>query len=269
MRGLGNWMAMPEDVVLINKQGSSYPLPPSLIDAISDIQQYADAIESKGQTQIPEGFLTLKRRLAYLNIGFVYGLGDSIILWVISPFMYAVLFDLLPIFGRYEPNLFDKAFALILSKYVTVGLLSTMIYLLTRIRGSLTRGCVSSLVGGYATALFVRAVVFLLVYRWLYKVWPSITEKLNEIGDQVLATADSLAPEWSKTPLPGLLEGLGDGLISFADWLEKIRPIILTASNYETIFAVVIILILLVTWVVFGLWRRAVNNPYYERFAKR
>ena len=260
---------MTEDVVLMHKQEGPYRIPPSLIDAISDIQQYADTIESKGQTQIPEGFLTLKRRLAYLNIGFVYGLGDSIILWVISPFMYAVLFDLLPLFGRYDLSLFDKAFALILSKYVTIGLLSSMIYLLTRIRGALTRGCVSSLVGGYAVAIFVRAIVFLLVYRWLYEFWPSITGKVNEIGNRLLATADSLATKWSQTPLPGILEGLGNRLVSLSDWLQGVRPIILTTSNYETVFAVVMILILLVTWGVFSLRRKMVNNPYYEKFAKR
>ena len=256
---------MPEDVITMPAQEGPYRIPTSLIDAISDIQQYADTIEAGGRTQIPEGFLTLKRRLAYLNIGFIYGLGDNVVLWVISPFAYAVLFGLLPLFGRYHLTLFDKAFAFILSKYVTVGLLSLMIYLLTRIKGPLTKGCVSSLVSGYGVALFIRAVVFLLVYRWLYGIWPLVCGKIASGGDHLLDWAGRLE-RWQGTPLPSLLEHTGNRLLAFAEWLGTLRPVILVTSNYETLFAVLMIVILLGTWFYFAWRAKSVTNPYYERF---
>ena len=125
---------MSDDVVTIPTQEGPYRIPKSIIDAVSDIQQYA-VMESEGISDIPEGYLTLRRSMAYVSIGFSYGLGDNVLLWVISPFVYAVIFNLFPIFGHKHLTLIDKVFAFILSKYITIGLLSLMIFCCLRPKG--------------------------------------------------------------------------------------------------------------------------------------
>jgi len=238
-----------EDVIPMPMQEGSYRIPRSIIDAVSDIQQYT-VMESEGISDIPESFLTLRRYLAYTNIGFVYGFGDNIIVWLVSPFLYGVLFNMIPIFGRTHLGIFDKVFAFILGKYITVGLLALMIMLLSKAKGTLSRGCANAIVVGYLAALMIRACVFLFVYRYLYQVWPSICSGIYMLGDKISR----------------FLPNLADHVQSAAMWLLSVRSILLTTSNYETLFSLFMVLTLVVIVAVKRVSEKGINNPYYGRF---
>jgi len=256
---------MAEDVIPVNAQDGPYRIPKSLIDAISDIQQYS-VMESKGASDIPSDYFTLRRKLAYMNIGFIYGLGDNVLLWLVSPFLYAVLYNYLPLFGRTHPTFFDKLFTFVLSKYITVSLLSLMIYLLSRVKGTLTKGCITSLVGGYSFALFIRAFVFLFFYRWLYAIWPSMCNGIANFAVKIAGLADG-AQRFFRNHPPTWMYSLAEKLELVADKLLELRPVVLATSNYETLFSLLTIVVLLITWYWFMVLKtRKVKNPYYGRF---
>jgi len=244
---------MTESVIPIPMQEGPYRMPKSIVDAVSDIQQYA-VMESEGVSDIPESFLTLRRYLAYVNIGFIYGLGDNILVWIISPFLYGVLFNLIPIFGHSDLTLFDKIFAFILSKYITIGLLSLMIFLLYRAKGTLSRGCTSALVSGYAAALLSRTFVFLFAYRYLYVVWPDICHWIYNLGTGLERFSSHL-------------HSLSLRITYIATKLADIRHILLITSTYETLFSCIMLLVLAAMYAVIRvvLGRRS-SNPYYGRF---
>ena len=240
---------MSDDVITIPMEETSYRIPKSIVDAISDIQQYT-VMESEGISDIPEGYFTLRRSLAYVNIGFKYGLGDNFIVWFISPFLYGVLFNMFPIFGRKDLTLFDKIFAFTLSKYITVGLLTLMIYLLFKAKGTLSKGCSSSLISGYSIALLLRMVVFLFAYRYLYSVWPVICQSIYNFGFKI------------SRYLPVVAEKIQ--LVSIK--MTTVREILLITSTYETIFSLAMLLFIGCIWLSLKFVRRKSLNPYYGRF---
>jgi len=244
---------MSEDVVTVPAEGEGqgiYRVPKSLIEAISDIQDYA-VMESEGATDIPANFLTLRRTLGYTSLGFLYGLGDNAIVWIISPMLYAILFSSFPIFGHRLPGLFDKIFAFILAKYTTIGLLSFMAFAATKAKGTISKGCAFSLVAGYGASLVIRAIVFLFLYRWLYTVWPHVCR-----GVYLLSLHLKNSP------------GLSLHLYRASVFLSQKRWLLLTTSNYETIFSLLELGLLVFVWLYFTkIKTRRVQNPFYGRFS--
>jgi len=251
---------MPEDVVVVpeNQGGGGYKLPPSLIDAISDIQQYA-VMESEGATDMPADYGTPRRLIAYFNIGFNYGIGDGLLLLIFAPFLYAVLMGILPIFGKNSLDLFDKIYVFLLSKYFSVGLFFLMIYVLTKAKGSVSRALAFSLVGGYSSACVLRVFVFAFLYRILYFKWNWVENFLYE-KYQVFWQAGG-------TDLLGRLYSfLGFFFYKMFLLARTIKPVLITTSNYESIFHLVMLFAIGVMWFYFTQVRKAVKNPFYGRF---
>ena len=247
---------MADDIMPMPMEGgSSFRMPKSIIDAVSDIQQYA-VMESEGISDIPESFFTIRRRLAYMNLGFIYGLGDNLLVWIISPFLYGVLFNYISIFGHDSLTLFDKIFVLILSKYITMGLLSLMVFLLFKGKGTLSRGCTSAIISGYAAALLTRMAVFLFAYRSLYIAWPNICRWLYNFG----AGFDPFGSYFH------FLHPLSSYITCTAAKFLNMRHILLITSNYETVFSCVMLIVLAVMYMATTIiWKRS-TNPYYGRF---
>jgi len=240
---------MSDDVVTIPSAEGPYRVPKSIVDAISDIQQYT-VMESEGITDIPEGYLTLRRTLAYVNIGFKYGLGDNVLVWVLSPFLYGVLFNKFSIFGHTTLSLFDKVYTFILSKYITIGLLTLMIYILFKAKGNISKGCSFSLVSGYSLALLIRTIVFLFVYRFAYANWPKICKAIYNTGDSIVK----------------FLPGPGNYLMILAYKMTDLRDILLITSNYETVFSFIMLIIISLLLAFMKFFNKRSSNPYFGRF---
>ena len=247
---------MADDIIPMPVHEGPYRTPRSIIDAVSDIQQYT-VMESDGVSDIPEGFLTIRRYLAYVNIGFIYGLGDNLLVWIISPFLYGVLFNYISIFGHDIPTLFDKAFTFILSKYITFGLLFLMIYLLLRAKGNLSRGCTSALSSGYALALVIRAIVFLFIYRYLYSVWPDVCAYVYNLGEGLKNFG---------LPFP-FIQSVSSYITYMATRMADTQDILLLTSNYETFFSLAMLAALGGAYIGIRLiGGRLSANPYFKRF---
>ncbi len=256
-------MGQEVDVVPVPENQGGYRIPKSLLDAISDIQQYS-VMESEGATDIPPGYATPKRKIAYFNIGFIYGVGDSILLFIMSPFLYASISGILPVFGKEVMSLFDKFYVFLLSKYLSIGLFFLMCYALSLAKGNVSRSLSYSLIAGYVSATILRVIVFLFGYRIFYFHIPEIQQWLYNM-------AYTFYMESQTSPMKGFLPKvwfwLGFVFERLIYLLETIKPVVIKTSDYETVFGMLILILTGAIWFYFEKIRGTLmRNPFYGRF---
>jgi len=248
-----------DDVVTVSERQGGYRIPKSLLDAVSDIQQYA-VLESEGATDLPRDHATLIRNLAYFAIGFHYGIGDGILLFLFAPFLFAAFEGLIPVFGE-AADLFDRIYVFILSKYFSIGLFFLMVFVLSKAKGSVSRSLAKTLVSGYVASCAVRAFAFLYLYRFIHMNWGRVLDALAEyyytfeagIGDGT----------WGR--LNFFLSSLTAKLYHLA---VRVEPVIVKTSNYETLFHLLLILSMGAVWIYYTRVKYyLVKNPFYGRFS--
>ena len=245
---------MEEDIVVVPHETGPYREPHSLIDALSDIQQYI-VMESNGQVNFPEHYLTPRRKLAYFQIGFTYGFGESLFHFLIAPLFYGVLFNYFTVFGKSSVSFIDKVYVFILTKYLSVALLTVFLILFAKAKGPLSGGCTNAMAAGYTASLVIRVLAALLGYRLIYSIWPEILQKVYNLANKFFSYDLSL------------LQFSGKILISIANFFAPLNKLFLISSNYETLFSGAMFLVLILTWVFFKLIQKKQLNPYYQRFA--
>lgn len=139
------------------------PKPKSLIEALSDIQMYANA--ERDGFAMPESYLLMRERLAFLEVGLKGGLVSMGISGLLQPLNLAVVDRLFPIFGTLEPSAFDQAFALLLgvsfslAYAVMIAVNVSACYI-----GAWCRAAIRALFGG----LILGKVIALAGLFWLY-----------------------------------------------------------------------------------------------------
>ncbi len=148
--------------------GSPLPAgkPKGLIDALSEIQQYY-VVERSG-SPIPEDFFTIGGKLAFFEVGFKAAFLSGMVSALLTPFAFGVIQRYIPIFGSYEPSLFDRVFALVLATSFSVAyaifLASTGRYYIATISKAAIRG----LLAGFIVGALLKMVIIFILFHTIY-----------------------------------------------------------------------------------------------------
>jgi len=140
--------------------------PKGLIDALSEIQQYY-VVERSG-SPIPEDFFTIGGKLAFFEVGFKAAFLSGMVSALLTPFAFGVIQRYIPIFGSYEPSLFDRIFALVLATSFSVAyaifLASTGRYYIATISKAAIRGLLS----GFIVGALLKMVIIFILFHTIY-----------------------------------------------------------------------------------------------------
>lgn len=144
---------------------SPHTSPRSMIDAISEIQQY-HIIERTGQ-DIPSDFLTMRGTLTFFLVGFRSGFWEGAFLGLLLPLAWGVWEEVIPAFGG-TADLFGKCLVFLFG--FGISLMMTVVLggiLASYYGGNLTRKAVNSLVWGRAVSLVAKGILIFLVFNLL------------------------------------------------------------------------------------------------------
>ena len=102
------------------------PLPPSesihprgLLEALAAIEQ--SATNERQGCQIPEGFLTTRQRIEFMEVGMRSAIASGLVLSLFSPLAVAMLEGRIPVFGSTTPQLCDRLLVLLLTCGFSLG----------------------------------------------------------------------------------------------------------------------------------------------------
>jgi hypothetical protein len=140
--------------------------PKGLIDALSEIQQYY-VVERSGSL-IPEDFFTIGGKLAFFEVGFKGAFLSGLVSALLIPFAIGVFERYIPIFGSYEPSLFDQFFALILSISFSIGYAIFIASVGKYYIGVITKSAIKNLFVGFTTGIFLKLVIVFILFHSIY-----------------------------------------------------------------------------------------------------
>jgi len=187
----------PNATIITTGSGGRTPRPKTIINAISEIQQFY-VIEKQGQ-DIPAEFLTLEGSLDFFRIGIKSGLNEGLFLILLFP---VFSFYLLP-FVLHSP---DPGTKILFGSvpYLPI-LINTLLcsYISRYYIGNITRKAINSLFAGRAMILIAKGFLVYVSYLILYqmstpeRVW-SVANYFNENAEKIyygyLETLPHLVP---------------------------------------------------------------------------
>jgi len=150
--------------------GSHYERPKSIIEAISELEQYSAVLPQDEEDSIPEQFFTFKQKLEFFGVGFRDSFISGIVSAIFTPISFGVVRKLIPIFGNYEPSLFDKFFAFMLTLSFSVGYAILIAVLLARhyYRNRIIRSAINNFLSGLYTGKFFAVSIAFIGFHFLY-----------------------------------------------------------------------------------------------------
>lgn len=140
--------------------------PKGLVDALSEIQQYY-VVERSGSS-IPEDFFTIGGKLSFFEVGFRASFLCGIVSALLMPFAFGVVEKHIPIFGSYDPSLFDRIFALVLSVSFSIAHAVFISFSGKYYIGSISRAAIKNLLGGFISGALLKMVVAFILFHTIY-----------------------------------------------------------------------------------------------------
>jgi len=146
--------------------GGQYERPKSIIDAISELEQYSAVL---GTEEVPESFFTFKQKWEFFEVGFRDAFVSGLISALFTPIAMGVIHKLIPIFGEYPPSLFDRIFAFALALGFPIGY-ALLIASLGRYYHSnkITKVAINTFLTGLFTGTAFKAVIAFLGFHFIY-----------------------------------------------------------------------------------------------------
>jgi hypothetical protein len=124
--------------------------------------------EFDGQT-VPGTYLLWREQLAFMEVGIKGGLISTLISGLMLPFSIAVVQQLLPIFGTFEPTLLDKLFAVVLGvSFQLCYNIWMAVNLSTSYIGIWCKKAIKAIYGGLLVGTIVAVLNLFVLYHWLY-----------------------------------------------------------------------------------------------------
>lgn len=152
---------------LNNDSLGSYSKPKSIVDAVSEIQQY-HVFEKQQESDIDSNFFTLRQVFDFFSIGFKSGFIESLLFVLLLPFFQTIY----PSFKYYflnEPFTDIEKYILLTISYAVVVLVTIWLTLLYRLYdGAITKKAIFSLLSGRSFAFLVKAVLVYFLFNYLY-----------------------------------------------------------------------------------------------------
>jgi len=140
--------------------------PKGMVDALSEIQQYY-VVERSG-SPIPEDFFTIGGKLAFFEVGFKAAFLSGMVSALLIPFAFGVIERNIPIFGSYEPSLFDRVFALILAVSFSVAYAIFISMVGGYYIGNLPKLAIKNLLGGFFTGALLKMIIVFILFHTIY-----------------------------------------------------------------------------------------------------
>jgi hypothetical protein len=140
--------------------------PKGLIDALSEIQQYF-VVERSGSV-ISEDFLTIGGKLAFFEVGFKGAFLSGLVTAFLTPFAIGVFERYIPIFGSYDPSLFDRVFAIVLATSFSIGYAIFIASVGRYYIGEITRSAIKNLFFGFATGTLLKLIIAFILFHSIY-----------------------------------------------------------------------------------------------------
>lgn len=148
------------------------PLPPSesihprgLLEALAAIEQ--SATNERQGCQIPEGFLTTRQRIEFMEVGIRSAIASGLVLSLFSPLAVAMLEGRIPVFGSTTPQLCDRLLVLLLTCGFSLGYALIIGRAAWQWQGKYSRAMVLNLVGGMLLTTVLKAFVVGMLYAGL------------------------------------------------------------------------------------------------------
>jgi hypothetical protein len=153
-----------QGLLILNEHGGGRSTrPKDLIQAISEIEQFSVA---EMNSEIPEGSLPIKTALSFGDVGVRSGLFSGLMTAVTTPLMMAAGQKLIPIFGEYEPSLFNQVFSIALAIAFPICFGIFLFMSLTKsFAGNITRRAIDYLAGGVALGTGAKTILFIILFH--------------------------------------------------------------------------------------------------------
>lgn len=196
--------------------------PPSLIEVISQIQQYA-IVELYG-SKIPTESLLLKNQSLLVYTGFKGGAGGMLLGVILLPISLAVMDTLIPVFGGDTGTMtavakyYDKVWNYIMTFFWPLGYWAIFVTQLAPVyHGQTPMLAINWLCSGWVTGITLKALLGAMFYHvFLFAVTP------QRMAEWVLT--DSLPwINWIAT---------WDQRFAWCNWYAQFHPLWVTASAY-------------------------------------
>lgn len=213
-------MANEKDSVLATMPPPGKPV--GIVAAISEIQQYY-VVERQGNTVSAE-FLTLKGKLSFMEIGFKAAFISGLVSALMTPISIGVLQQYIPIFGSYDPTLFDKAFALLLSVSFALGYAFFLATLGKYYIGEITKTAIKNLIGGFASGAILKMILVFIFFHFTFFVLLEETRLAN----------------WLLKLTPMVKH---QSLEHAYNWIINFKPVLLT-SAYFVVFTTLLTIVI-------------------------
>lgn len=216
-----------QDRSIVIPDSGSMTKPRGLIHAISEIEQFSVAEQ---EAEIPDEALTTGVALSFFEVGLKTGLLSGLVTTLLTPVMIAASRQLLPVFGSYNMNLFDRLFSLLLTVSLPLGYALFVGLILTRIySGNITKKTTNNLIGGLCSGAFLKGVISFLFFHFVYI---KVTEyKLAEWITWFMNTR--FAPDFNYQKI--------------YDWLVEFRAIFIPSAYFVLAVNFTFIMILLIS----------------------
>jgi hypothetical protein len=214
--------------------------PKGLLDAISEIQQYY-VVERSGST-IPVDFFTLAGKLAFFEVGFKGGFICGLVSAFLTPVAIGVIEKYLPIFGSYDPTLYDKFFAFLIAVSFTVGYAFFFASLGKYYIGEISKAAIKNLIAGLVSGAILKFVIAFMAFHFIY----FIVLEPDRLGAWMLKLTWLIRIE---------------NMDRLYQWLGEFRPVFLT-SAYFVAFTTFLMVAIPITGIYMGARKssRVMNN---------
>jgi hypothetical protein len=238
-----------QGLLILNENGGGRSTrPKSLIQAISEIEQFSVA---EMNSEIPEGSLPIKTALSFFDVGLKSGLFSGLMTAVTTPLMMAAGQKLIPVFGEYEPSLFNQIFSLALAISFPICFGIFLFMSMTKsYAGNITKRAIDYLCGGVASGTIIKTVLFVLLFHYI------CFQILD--ADKVI---DAL--RW----INGLLymEYLNLNYQKIFDWIMEFKLILIPSSYFMTFVNGVFVVMALLALVI-GRYRTKVRKEFLKEW---
>lgn len=140
--------------------------PQGLLAAIGIIERaYADEI---GGAIIDPRRLTSPQKYEFMEIGMRSSFISGLLMALLSPLAIGVFDKYIPIFGSYQPSLFDQLCGVMLALIFPLCYAFLYAGVATNHLGGYSRAMVSNLLGGMTLASFGKAIITFIAFHFIY-----------------------------------------------------------------------------------------------------
>jgi len=146
--------------------GSQYEKPKSIIDAISELEQYSAVLNDE---EVPENFFTFKQKWEFFEVGFRDSFVSGILSALFTPIAMGVIEKLIPAFGDSSPTLFDRVFVFLLALGFSIGY-ALLIAGLGKYYYSnkITRTAMKNFLAGLFSGTLFKTIIAFIGFHFIY-----------------------------------------------------------------------------------------------------